>query len=85
MWILCVLIHKKRRFISYGLWLNAASIGGDSKWYFLAARMVCNVSQVVMYDGEWFVVKNGIFDSGYNGTIEYDGATFTVVNGQLYG
>ncbi|MCD8347174.1 MAG: YDG domain-containing protein [Lachnospiraceae bacterium] len=68
-----------------GLWLNAASIGGDNKWYFLAEGRVCDVSQVVMYDGAWFVVKNGIFDSSCNGTIEYDGAIFTVVNGQLYG
>ncbi|MCD8021720.1 MAG: carbohydrate-binding domain-containing protein [Lachnospiraceae bacterium] len=67
-----------------GLWQNASSIGGDDKWYFLAAGKVQNVSQVVMYDGEWFVVENGVLASDYNGTIEYDGATFTVVAGQLY-
>ncbi|MCD8021817.1 MAG: hypothetical protein LUF30_02135, partial [Lachnospiraceae bacterium] len=68
-----------------GLWQNAASIGGDDLWYFIGAGMVQNVSQVVMYDGAWFVVENGVLDSDYNGTIEYDGATFTVVAGQLYG
>ncbi|MCC8103448.1 MAG: leucine-rich repeat protein [Clostridiales bacterium] len=67
-----------------GLWLNAESIGGDNQWYFIAYGMVQNVSDVVMYDGAWFVVKNGILDTDYNGTIEYDGATFTVVSGQLY-
>ncbi|MCD7834875.1 MAG: hypothetical protein LUH00_12955 [Lachnospiraceae bacterium] len=68
-----------------GLWLNSVTIGGDDQWYFIAAGKVTAVSQVVMYDGAWFVVKDGILDTSCNGTIEYDGATFTVVNGQLYG
>ncbi len=67
-----------------GLWQYASSIGGDDKWYFIAAGQVQNVSQVVMYDNEFFVVENGMLASDYNGTIEYDGATFTVVAGQLY-
>ncbi|MCD8347889.1 MAG: hypothetical protein LUD16_08095 [Lachnospiraceae bacterium] len=67
-----------------GLWLNASTIGGDDLWYFIAAGMVQKVSQVVMYDGEHFVVTDGVLDSDYNGTIEYDGAEFTVVAGQLY-
>ncbi|MCD7833976.1 MAG: leucine-rich repeat protein [Lachnospiraceae bacterium] len=67
-----------------GLWLNSSEIGGDNQWYFIACGMLQNVSQVAMYDGEWFVVKNGILDTSYNGTIEYDGATFNVKNGQLY-
>ncbi|MCD8075350.1 MAG: hypothetical protein LUF27_10045 [Lachnospiraceae bacterium] len=61
------------------------TIGGDDQWYFIAVGKVTAVSQVVMYDGAWFVVKDGILDTSCNGTIEYDGATFTVVNGQLYG
>lgn len=67
-----------------GLWLNSSTIGGDDQWYFIACGMLQNVSQVAMYDGEWFVVKDGVLDTSYNGTIEYDGATFNVKNGQLY-
>ncbi|MCD8398492.1 MAG: hypothetical protein LUD12_15170 [Lachnospiraceae bacterium] len=67
-----------------GLWLNAVSIGGDNQWYFIGAGMVQRVSCVALYDGAWFVVRNGILDSDYNGIVEYGGAVFTVVNGQLY-
>ncbi|MCD8348040.1 MAG: hypothetical protein LUD16_08875 [Lachnospiraceae bacterium] len=66
-----------------GLWLNSVTIGGDNQWYFIGSGMVQNVSCVALYDGAWFVVEKGILDSDYNGTIEYDGAVFTVVNGQL--
>ncbi|MCD7812752.1 MAG: hypothetical protein LUH20_01640 [Lachnospiraceae bacterium] len=79
------LFAEGRLLLSYsGLWLNSAEIGGDDQWYFIAAGMVQNVSQVALYDGEWFVVKDGILDTSYNGTIEYDGATFHVKDGQLY-
>ncbi|MCC8104207.1 MAG: hypothetical protein LIP11_18780 [Clostridiales bacterium] len=67
-----------------GLWLNSSTIGGDDLWYFIGAGMVQNVSQVVMYDGEFFVVTDGMLDTDCNGTIEYEGAVFTVVAGQLY-
>jgi predicted Zn-ribbon and HTH transcriptional regulator len=63
-----------------GLWQNPK----DNKWYFLANGQVQKVSQVASYNGEFFVVKDGVLDTGYNGTIEYDGKTFNVVNGQLY-
>jgi len=63
-----------------GLWLNPK----DNKWYFLANGQVQKVSQVASYNGEFFVVKDGVLDTNYNGTIEYDGKTFNVVNGQLY-
>ncbi|MCC8103107.1 MAG: YDG domain-containing protein, partial [Clostridiales bacterium] len=66
-----------------GLWLNASSIGGDDCWYFLAVGMVQNVSGVVMYDDAWFVIADGKLDTDYNGSVIYDGAKFTVVNGQL--
>jgi len=67
-----------------GLWLNSSTIGGDDKWYFIAAGMVQNVSQIVEYGGEFFIVENGVLASEYNGIIEYDGVEFIVVNGQLY-
>ncbi|MCD8397913.1 MAG: leucine-rich repeat protein [Lachnospiraceae bacterium] len=67
-----------------GLWLNSASIGGDGKWYFIGAGMLQDVSQVVMYDGEWFVVSSGVLATWFNGTIDYDGSTFKVTEGQLY-
>ncbi len=63
-----------------GLWLNPK----DDKWYFLANGQVQNYSGVAEYDGEFFLLKNGVLDSDYNGTITYDGKTFNVVNGQLY-
>lgn len=63
-----------------GLWQNPK----DNKWYFLANGQVQKVSQVASYNGEFFVVKDGVLDTGYNGTIDYDGKTFRVVNGQLY-
>ncbi|MCD8395632.1 MAG: hypothetical protein LUD12_00335 [Lachnospiraceae bacterium] len=79
------LVAAGRLLLDYnGLWLNASSIGGDDQWYFIAAGKVQNVTQVVMYDGEFFYVVNGVLASDYNGTIEYDGATFLVVAGQLY-
>lgn len=63
-----------------GLWLNPL----DNEWYFLANGQVQDVDQVASYNGEFFVIKNGVLDTDYNGTIEYDGKTFRVVNGQLY-
>lgn len=63
-----------------GLWQNPK----DDKWYFLANGQVQNYSGVAEYNGEFFVLKNGVLDSDYNGTIVYDGKTFIVVNGQLY-
>jgi glucan-binding YG repeat protein len=63
-----------------GLWQNPK----DSKWYFLANGQVQKVSQVAEYNGEFFLVKDGILDTEYKGTYEYDGRTFIVVNGQLY-
>ena len=37
-----------------------------------------------MYDGAFFYVRNGELASDYTGTIEYDGATFNVIEGRLY-
>ncbi len=63
-----------------GLWEDS-----DGKWYFLSQGQVqTQFTGVAMYDGAFFVVRAGIFANDYNGTIEYDGATFNVVNGQLY-
>ncbi|MCD8397053.1 MAG: hypothetical protein LUD12_07725, partial [Lachnospiraceae bacterium] len=79
------LVAAGRLVLEYsGLWLNSVIIGGDNQWYFIGSGMVQNVSCVALYDGAWFVVENGILDTDYNGTIEYDGALFHVVNGQLY-
>ena len=63
-----------------GLWQNPK----DGKWYFLANGQVQKVSQVASYNGEFFVIKDGVLDTDYNGTIEFDGKTFNVVKGQLY-
>lgn len=63
-----------------GLWQNPK----DDKWYFLANGQVQNYSGVAEYNGEFFLLKNGVLDTAYKGTIEYDGKTFIVVNGQLY-
>lgn len=63
-----------------GLWQDA-----DGTWYFLSQGQVqTQYTGVAMYDGEFFVVKAGKLASDYNGTIEYDGAEFNVVAGQLY-
>jgi hypothetical protein len=70
---------KLRRDVD-GLWQNPQ----DKKWYFMAKGELQKVSQVAGYNGQFFVIKDGILDESYNGTIEYDGATFRVVNGQLY-
>jgi hypothetical protein len=70
---------KLRRDVN-GLWQNPQ----DNKWYFMANGELQKVSQVAGYNGQYFVIKDGILDESYNGTIEYDGATFRVVKGQLY-
>lgn len=64
-----------------GLWQDPS----DKTWYFLSQGQVQNqYTGVAMYDGEFFVVRAGVLASDYNGTIEYDGAKFNVVAGQLY-
>jgi len=67
-----------------GLGLYSSTIGGDDNWYFIAAGQVVDYSGIVMYDGAFFVVVDGVLDTSNNGTVEYDGATFNVVAGQLY-
>jgi len=75
---------KLRRDVS-GLWQDAYGTNGDAgKWYFLAEGQVVDFTGVAEYNGSFFVVEKGVFNNSYNGTIEYDGATFNVVNGQLY-
>lgn len=56
----------------------------NGTWYFLANGQVADYTGVAEYDGEFFVIDNGMLDADYNGTIEYDGAEFKVVDGQLY-
>lgn len=64
-----------------GLWQDPS----DKTWYFLSQGQVqTQHTGVAMYDGEFFVVRAGKLASDYNGTIEYDGAKFNVVAGQLY-
>jgi len=63
-----------------GLWQNPK----DGKWYFLANGQVQAKTGVASYNGEWFVIEDGILDADFNGPYEYDGETFNVVNGQLY-
>jgi hypothetical protein len=56
----------------------------NGTWYFLANGQVADYTGVAEYDGEFFVIDNGLLDADYNGTIEYDGKEFKVVDGQLY-
>jgi hypothetical protein len=63
-----------------GLWKNPA----DGEWYFLAQGQLQAKTGVAEYDGEFFLLKDGKLDTAYAGTYDYDGATFNVVNGQLY-
>jgi len=63
-----------------GLWQNPQ----DGKWYFLANGQVQVKTGVASYNGEMFVIKDGLLDEGYAGTCEVDGVEFNVVNGQLY-
>ncbi len=68
-----------------GLWQDHyGTYGPADTWYFLANGQVVDFTGVAEYNGSFFVVEKGVFNNSYNGTIEYDGATFNVVNGQLY-
>ena len=63
-----------------GLWQNF-----DGSWYYLALGQVqAQHTGVVEYNGSFFYVRNGKLATDYNGTVEYDGAKFNVVAGQLY-
>lgn len=65
-----------------GLWQDVS----DGTWYFLALGQVqTQHTGVAMYDNAFFYVQNGKLATDYEGTVEYDGATFKVVEGQLYG
>jgi hypothetical protein len=69
-----------------GLWQDHyGTYGPADTWYFLADGQVVDFTGVAEYNGSFFVVEKGVFNDKYNGTIKYDGATFNVVNGQLYG
>lgn len=64
-----------------GLWQDFVT----GKWYFLSLGQVqTQYTGVAMYDGAFFYVRNGELASDYTGTIEYDGATFNVIEGRLY-
>ena len=68
-----------------GLWQDHyGTYGPADTWYFLADGQVVDFTGVAEYNGSFFVVEKGVFNNSYNGTIDYDGATFNVVNGQLY-
>ena len=68
-----------------GLWQDHyGTYGPADTWYFLADGQVVDFTGVAEYNGSFFVVEKGVFNNNYNGTIDYDGATFNVVNGQLY-
>ena len=52
-------------------------------WYFFAnGQAQTQYTGLALYDGHWFYVQSGKFDPAYNGTVIYDGAEFTVVNGE---
>ena len=64
-----------------GLWIN-----DKDEAYWLADGRVCmEYTGVAMYDNAFFYIVNGKLAKDFNGTVEYDGATFRVENGQLYG
>ena len=52
-------------------------------WYYVAGGQVADYTGLVMYDGAWFYVIDGELATGYNGPVDYDGATFNVVGGQV--
>ena len=54
-----------------------------SDWYYCSAGQVCNVTQLVQYDGEWFYVTNGKLDTTFSGLVSYDGSKFIVAAGQI--
>lgn len=52
-------------------------------WYFFAnGQAQTQYTGLAQYDGHWFYIQAGKFDPAYNGKVTYDGAEFTVVNGE---
>ncbi len=52
-------------------------------WYFFAdGKAQTQYTGLAQYDGHWFYIQAGKFDPAYNGKVTYDGAEFTVVNGE---
>ena len=65
-----------------GLWLDPTT----GIWYFLSNGQVqTQHTGVAMYDGAFFYIQGGQLAKNYKGTVKYDGHTFNVVEGQLYG
>ena len=52
-------------------------------WYFLSHGQVCDHTGLVMYDGEWFYVKNGRLDTSLSDFVAYDGGLFFVAAGRI--
>jgi glucan-binding YG repeat protein len=55
----------------------------DEKFYFLNQGQILRVSEIVEYDGGWFIVKNGELDLDATGLYTYDGGRFLFTAGRL--
>ena len=65
---------------------NGLYLDTDGTWYFTALGQVqTQYTGVALYDGEFFYIQNGKLAKDYKGTVNYNGAKFNVVGGQLYG
>ena len=68
-----------------GLWQfseNGATLVGDT-WYFLAGGKVQEVTQLAEYEGEWFLVEDGVIDTTKSALVEYNGGKFVVAVGRI--
>ena len=51
--------------------------------YFCSQGQIQRVDGFAEYDGEWFMIKNGMLDTSANGIFDYDGSQFVFAAGQL--
>ena len=57
-----------------------------TEWYFVAGGQVqAQHTGLAMYDDHWFYIIGGRLAEDFVGDVEYDGATFHVVNGIMVG
>ncbi|MBR3103737.1 MAG: carbohydrate-binding domain-containing protein [Lachnospiraceae bacterium] len=52
-------------------------------WYFLSHGQVCDHTGLVMYDDEWFYVKNGKLDTSLSDFVSYNDGLFFVAAGRI--
>ena len=52
-------------------------------WYFCAEGQVVQHTGLVMYNEEWFYVKDGVLDTNLNALVPYNGGLFYVAAGRI--